>query len=448
MKKTLKKMMTVTAVASILTGAGFVMPVAHVMTPMVAAQELSTTVKVDPVKVGDTKITGTAPAGTKIVLETKDPEKPIEVTAGQDGKWEINLPTDGSIELVEGEDLILKVIEVDETETQVKEKIATAKNPTEDPAEDPTEDLIEDPTDSPIEEATTEEPIKESDSLSTITIEAPLRGTDSSTTTTTEVPVKETEAPTTTAETTTTTEVTEAETTTTTEAPELKNFITIEPFLEGTKLISGMTSPKATVLMRNEATGDKFVVVANDKGEWTIELKDPIKKGDSYQVTSNSVDNQDVHTLISIAPEQTTTTEQTQETKQATNFVKVNDILAGTKKISGTSTPNATVLVFVVKTQDKLVVDADSQGNWSVEVPANVNLQAGDLVNVTSNSKENITAFQQVKVLPGVSVDKNKSLLPDTGENTGYLGIFGLVMVIAGSFILFSKKVNLKHIDK
>lgn len=219
-----------------------------------------------------------------------------------------------------------------------------------------------------------------------------------------------------------------------------ESFVAIDPVYEGATSLTGTTNPGATVLIRYDATGDKWTVEADASGMWSVDVPLDLKYGETLGVTSNSLDNQTSYTEATVLANDQTTS-QVQE-----NFVKVEDIQADDKMVSGSTLANATVTLLFQSTGDKVTVDADADGNWTAEVPATVSLKAGNLINITSNSLENQQAFAQVKVQNGVTVDKSttvdsKDQLPDTGESAGLWGIVGAVLVaLAGGVFFFNRR--------
>ena len=233
-----------------------------------------------------------------------------------------------------------------------------------------------------------------------------------------------------------TTSTTIEKSTTTTGGKEIvKHFLKIEPLLASDKLMAGQTSPKASVTILFERTDKKVTVDADDQGNWTVDL---VAKGIELQAedlvhgTATSTDKQTAVYGIEVAAG---------NVQDSQHFVKINKILDNDKVISGTTSPNSTVTVFFDRTKDKETVTADAEGNWSVQVPAEMSLQAGDKVNATSNNNNEGVAFVQTTVTGTQTTTVDQSKLPNTGEKSSHAVIAsGLVTFLAGLWLIFKKK--------
>ncbi|MGY4104627.1 LPXTG cell wall anchor domain-containing protein [Ignavigranum ruoffiae] len=194
------------------------------------------------------------------------------------------------------------------------------------------------------------------------------------------------------------TEVTDLEETTADVAP-VDHSLEINPIAEGDQIVSGQTSPQATVLVRAEDTGDKWTVDADEQGVWTVELPQSITADQILAVTANSVDNQEAYQEITVEAASQTTQDPSQAdtTEAQASFVKVDPVYAGAETISGTTNPGATVLVRHEVTGDKWTTDADEQGNWQVDVP--LTLSEGETLAITANSLDNETSYIETGVL-------------------------------------------------
>ncbi|SEQ45182.1 LPXTG-motif cell wall anchor domain-containing protein [Ignavigranum ruoffiae] len=194
------------------------------------------------------------------------------------------------------------------------------------------------------------------------------------------------------------TEVTDLEETMADVAP-VDHSLEINPIAEGDQIVSGQTSPQATVLVRAEDTGDKWTVDADEQGVWTVELPQSITADQILAVTANSVDNQQAYQEITVEAASQTTQDPSQAdtTEAQASFVKVDPVYAGAETISGTTNPGATVLVRHEVTGDKWTTDADEQGNWQVDVP--LTLSEGETLAITANSLDNETSYIETGVL-------------------------------------------------
>ena len=164
--------------------------------------------------------------------------------------------------------------------------------------------------------------------------------------------------------------------------------------------------------------------------------------------TSNVESSTDVSSVVETSETNSTvaelTTPESQTSKETTSQAPtktmrklfVNKIKEGDKVISGTVEPKSTVLVYIEKAQEKLVVDSDANGYWSVQVPANIVLKAGDAINVTVNFPDQTIEGKQVKVLTGL-----QALLPQTGEQMNKWALIGgALLIVAGAGLFFTNK--------
>ncbi|UPQ86079.1 LPXTG cell wall anchor domain-containing protein [Ignavigranum ruoffiae] len=195
------------------------------------------------------------------------------------------------------------------------------------------------------------------------------------------------------------TEATDLGDTTVADVAPVDHSLEINPIAEGDQIISGQTSPQATVLVRSEDTGDKWTVDADEQGAWTVELPQSITADQVLAVTANSVDNQQAYQEITVEAASQTTQDSSQAdtTEAQASFVKADPVYAGAETIRGTTNPGATVLVRHETTGDKWTTDADQQGNWQVDVP--LTLSEGETLAITANSLDNETSYIETGVL-------------------------------------------------
>ncbi|WP_282920620.1 LPXTG cell wall anchor domain-containing protein [Ignavigranum ruoffiae] len=194
-------------------------------------------------------------------------------------------------------------------------------------------------------------------------------------------------------------EVTDLGDTTEVDVALVDHSLKINPIAEGDQIVSGQTSPQATVLVRSEDTGDKWTVDADEQGAWTVELPQSITADQILAVTANSVDNQQAYQEITVEAASQTSQDSSQAdtTEAQASFVKVDPVYAGAETIRGTTNPGATVLVRHETTGDKWTTDADQQGNWQVDVP--LTLSEGETLAITANSLDNETSYIETGVL-------------------------------------------------
>lgn len=156
---------------------------------------------------------------------------------------------------------------------------------------------------------------------------------------------------------------------------------------------------------------------------------------DASSVVETSETNSTVAELTTPEPQMGKETTSPEPTKTMRKLF-VNKIKDGDKVISGTVEPKSTVLVYIEKAQEKLVVESDANGYWSVQVPANIVLKAGDAINVTVNFPDQTMEGKQVKVLTGL-----QALLPQTGEQMNKWALIGgALLIVAGAGLFFTNK--------
>ncbi|MBG9985846.1 hypothetical protein HZY91_02935 [Facklamia sp. DSM 111018] len=205
--------------------------------------------------------------------------------------------------------------------------------------------------------------------------------------------------------------------------------ITINAVAQDDTSVSGTAGQESTVTVQF-SDSNKETVDADSDGNWSVNVPQGsrLKNGDIVKATTGdkkgnifyeevivgadsnaqaelknnkgSIKNNEAKEIATSTSETSAVkdSEISKESKAQINFVKVNTVFEKNQTINGTSTPNATVLVFFDKTCDKEVVTANDKGEWTINVPSTIQLAKGDLLNVTSNSATNEQAFQQVKV--------------------------------------------------
>ncbi|HFI0474460.1 TPA: Ig-like domain-containing protein, partial [Streptococcus suis] len=142
----------------------------------------------------------------------------------------------------------------------------------------------------------------------------------------------------------------------------------------------------------------------------------------------------------------------------------VNTPKAGDKTVTGTAEPGSTITV-TFPDGSTVTTTADENGNFTVDVPAGVELQEGDKVTATAtDGAGNTSASSEVTVAGGTapignvdsnnavnngnSVDvangastKNKqAVLPKTGEESGMMSLMGLAGLVAFGLLGFKRR--------
>lgn len=179
------------------------------------------------------------------------------------------------------------------------------------------------------------------------------------------------------------------------------------------KEIKGTTPAGATITVLNERTSDKETVDADAEGNFVIPTKEfEIKENDVLNFTANTKENQmltrtvKVESIAKELQESTTTTVAQATTKkeaqpivvsepikfvtdlQGNHTLVVDAIKAGDKTVKGTTFPEGVVTLLVVKTGEKVTVDADKEGKFEIKLPESSELISGDQLHLTSLSKD------------------------------------------------------------
>ncbi|HFI0673096.1 TPA: Ig-like domain-containing protein, partial [Streptococcus suis] len=142
----------------------------------------------------------------------------------------------------------------------------------------------------------------------------------------------------------------------------------------------------------------------------------------------------------------------------------VNTPKAGDKTVTGTAEPGSTITV-TFPDGTTVTTTADENGNFTVDVPAGVELQEGDKVTATAtDGAGNTSASSEVTVAGGTApignVDSNnavndgnsadvangastknkQAVLPKTGEESGMMSLMGLAGLVAFGLLGFKRR--------
>ncbi|MRF38474.1 YSIRK signal domain/LPXTG anchor domain surface protein, partial [Staphylococcus sp. KY49P] len=140
--------------------------------------------------------------------------------------------------------------------------------------------------------------------------------------------------------------------------------------------ISGTAEPGSTVTV-TFPDGTTATGTADDEGNYTVEIPSNVKLdgGESIRVVAEDKDG-------NTSEEATTTVKDTTAPEAPT----VNDVTSEDTTISGTAEPGSTVTVtFPDGTTATGTVD--DEGNYTVEIPSNVDLKGDEEIVVTSTDK-------------------------------------------------------------
>uniref|UniRef100_UPI003F57CB04 Ig-like domain-containing protein n=1 Tax=Staphylococcus caeli TaxID=2201815 RepID=UPI003F57CB04 len=194
--------------------------------------------------------------------------------------------------------------------------------------------------------------------------------------------------------------------------------------------ISGTAEPGSTVTV-TFPDGTTATGTADDEGNYTVEIPANVdlEGGETLNVTSTDKDG-------NVSDEATTTVTDTTAPEAPT----VKDVTSDDTQISGTAEPGSTVTV-TFPDGTTATGTTDDEGNYTVEIPANVNLEGGEELVVTSTD-ENSNIFKSILVSDNLNSEQNKDgKLPETGENEFYSStLFGTLFAGIGTLLLFAKR--------
>ncbi|HEL1584377.1 TPA: LPXTG cell wall anchor domain-containing protein [Streptococcus suis] len=132
----------------------------------------------------------------------------------------------------------------------------------------------------------------------------------------------------------------------------------------------------------------------------------------------------------------------------------VNVPNAGDKTVTGSAEPGSTVTVTFPDGSTVTTI-ADENGNFTVDVPAGVELKAGDKVTASATDKAgNVSASTVVTVISTGTVnegaeegiteqnseDNKQAVLPNTGEESGMMSLMGLAGLAALGLLGFKRR--------
>ncbi|MBF4584504.1 hypothetical protein ITJ54_17705, partial [Curtobacterium sp. VKM Ac-2865] len=158
-----------------------------------------------------------------------------------------------------------------------------------------------------------------------------------------------------------------------TKAPDAPKVTSPTDLADGKGPITGTTEPGATVIIRDE---DGTVIgqdEADENGNWTVELDEPLKDGshDLEVIAEDKAGNASDPTK--------TTVDVDTEAPDAPKVTSPTDLADGKGPITGTAEPGT---VVIIRDEDGNVIgqdEADENGNWTVELDEPLKDGAHDL---------------------------------------------------------------------
>ncbi|MGW7872683.1 Ig-like domain-containing protein [Staphylococcus xylosus] len=184
------------------------------------------------------------------------------------------------------------------------------------------------------------------------------------------------------------------------------------------EVTSEATQVKGTAEPGSEVTvtfpdGTTATGTADDQGNYTVNIPSNIDLDGREELIVTSKDKDG-----NVSSEATTTVVDTTAPEAPT----VNEVTSEDATVSGTAEPGSTVTV-TFPDGTTATGTADEQGNYTVDIPSNVNLNNGDTVVVTATDKEgNTSEPTNTNVIgtgenPSTGEEPGTGEEPDTGEN-------------------------------
>ena len=181
----------------------------------------------------------------------------------------------------------------------------------------------------------------------------------------------------------------------------------------GDKTITGTSEPNAKVVVELP-DGTKVETTADNDGKWTANVpagKEP-KENDVVKA---------VATVDGKTPSEEATAKTTAATPaEQTATPKITAPKAGDKTISGTSEPNAKVVV-TLPGGSTIETTADGEGNWTASVPAGSELKEGEVVKATATVDGKTPSEEATATVTGENPDQSDKpsiKQPTEGDNT------------------------------
>ncbi|MBG9987031.1 hypothetical protein HZY91_09035 [Facklamia sp. DSM 111018] len=103
-------------------------------------------------------------------------------------------------------------------------------------------------------------------------------------------------------------------------------------------------------------------------------------------------------------PVETTIEEVAEEVEESTSdqgqaqFVTINPVYENDHVVSGTASTNTTIAVLYIGKGQMITAGVDEEGNWSVEIPKDFKLKAGEVFQATSISRKLQVVVAEVEV--------------------------------------------------
>ncbi|WP_239441507.1 Ig-like domain-containing protein, partial [Staphylococcus sp. GDY8P69P] len=160
--------------------------------------------------------------------------------------------------------------------------------------------------------------------------------------------------------------------------------------------VSGTAEPGSTVTV-TFPDGTTATGTTDDQGNYTVEIPSDIdlEGGEPIKVVATDKDN-------NTSTEATTTVVDT----TAPSAPTVNGVTSEATTVSGTAEPGSTVTV-TFPDGTTATGTADEEGNYTVEIPSNIDLKGGEELQVTATDKNGNVSKSSIVIVS------------DSGENPG-----------------------------
>ncbi|UXR83539.1 Rib/alpha-like domain-containing protein [Staphylococcus sp. IVB6214] len=364
---------------------------------------------VDPVKAGDTTVTGKGEPGSTITVKFPNGEEGT-ATVDENGNWTVDVPK--GTEIKPGDELdVTATDEAGNTSDVTKVKVP-----------DTEKDMV-------APEAPTVDPVKAGDKTvtgkgepgSTITVKFPNgeEGTakvDKDGNWTVDVP-KGTEIKpgdeldvTATDEAGNTSDVTKVKVPDTEKDMVAPEAPTVDPVKAGDKTVTGKGEPGSTITVKFP-NGEEGTAKVDENGNWTVDVPKgtEIKPGDELDVTAtDEAGNTSDVTKVKVPTDKDTV---------APEKPQVNPVNPGDKEVTGKGEPGSTITVKFPNGEEG-TAKVDKDGNWTVKVPKGTEIKPGDKLIVTATDEAGNTS-EPTEVIVGGMADNGMADMDQNGKDMG-----------------------------
>uniref|UniRef100_UPI001FD97B54 Ig-like domain-containing protein n=1 Tax=Staphylococcus sp. GDY8P112P TaxID=2804151 RepID=UPI001FD97B54 len=171
--------------------------------------------------------------------------------------------------------------------------------------------------------------------------------------------------------------------------------------------IGGTAEPGSTVTVTFPG-GTTATGTADDQGNYTIEIPSDVKLdgGENIIVTSKDKDGNTSEEATTIVKDTT-----------APSAPTVKEVTSEDTTIGGTAEPGSTVTVTFPGGKTATGT-ADDQGNYTIEIPSNVDLEGGEPIKVVATDKDNNTSTEATTTVVDTTAPSAPTVKEVTSEAT------------------------------